>query len=137
MKLNPTIISLTLACGVLAAPALAQQAPPAVSEVIAFKLHGAEDVNQKVIDSLKAALHYATTVQGNTCTNQFKVATFAGSNSGTYVVILNCPNLEALAVSGGKVNNDAQFQKMRSDVFAKLQAAKSEDVGTSVYMDVP
>jgi hypothetical protein len=118
------------------APALAQDQGPGVSAVIAFSggLNAAADA--QLIDAVKAINTYANGFKGNPCKGRFLQATFAGTESGTYIAVIECPNMEALARSGQILNADAQFRKMNGDVGAKIQAAGGKLLSQSIYQDV-
>ena len=79
---------------------------------------------------------YANGFKGNPCKGRFLQATFAGSESGVYIAVIECPNMEALARSGQMLNADAQFRKMNGDVAAKIQAAGGKALSQSIYQDV-
>ena len=118
------------------APALAQDQGPGVSAVIAFSggLNPAADA--QLVDAVKAVNTYANGFKGNPCKGRFLQATFAGAESGAYIAVIECPNMEALARSGQMLNADAQFRKLNGDVGARIQAAGGKLLSQSVYQDV-
>jgi hypothetical protein len=118
------------------APALAQDQGPGVSAVIAFSggLNPAADA--QLMDAVKAINTYANGFKGNPCKGRFLQATFAGSEAGTYIAVIECPSMEALARSNQILNADAQFRKLNADVVAKIQAAGGKGLSRSIYQDV-
>jgi hypothetical protein len=117
-------------------PALAQDQGPAVSTVIAFSAGQNPAAEAQVIDAAKALNTYANGVKGNPCKGRFLQATLAGSESGTYIAVIECPNMEAMTRSGQVLNTDAQFRKLNGDVQAKLTAAGGKLLSQSLYQDV-
>ncbi len=135
MRLRELLVvsALLASCG---APALAQDQGPGVSAVISFSGGLNPAAEAQLIDSVKAINTYANGFKGNPCKGRFLQATFAGSESGVYIAVIECPNMEALARSGQMLNADAQFRKMNGDVAAKIQAAGGKALSQSIYQDV-
>jgi hypothetical protein len=117
-------------------PALAQDQGPGVSAVIAFSLPLNPAAAQQVTDAVKALDTYANGFKGNPCKGRFLQATYAGSDSGAYLAVIECPSMEAFARSGPMLNADAQFRKLNGDVVAKIQAAGGKLLSQSLYQDV-
>ncbi len=128
------VASALLAAG--GAPALAQDQGPGVSAVIAFSAGLNPTTEAQLVDAVKALNTYANGFKGNPCKGRFLQATFAGSDSGAYIAVIECPNMEALARSGQLLNADAQFRKMNGDVGARIQAAGGKLISQSIYQDV-
>ena len=93
----------------LAVPAgsLAQQASPAVTQVVAIDTNGKTDMilgeaeaNKKIFERL-----------GIKATRRYMQASLAGPNAGTFIVIIEYPSLSALAAAQEKLANDADWQK--------------------------
>jgi hypothetical protein len=118
------------------APALAQDQGPPVSAVIASSTGANPATATPMIDALKAIDTYVNGFKGNPCKNRLLQATFAGSNSGEYVVVIECPSMEALARRRQMLNADAQFRKLTGDLGAKRAAAGGKTLSQSIYEEV-
>ncbi len=103
------LLSLASLAIALALPAgsLAQQASPAVQQVVAIDTNGKTDVilgeaeaNKKIFERL-----------GINATRSYMQASLAGPNTGTFIVIIEYPSLSALAAAQEKLANDADWQK--------------------------
>ncbi len=93
----------------LAVPAgsLAQQASPAVTQVVAIDTNGKTDLilgeaeaNKKIFERL-----------GIKATRRYLQASLAGPNAGSFAVVIEYPSLSALAAAQEKLRNDADWQK--------------------------
>jgi hypothetical protein len=135
MRLRELLVASALlaACG---APALAQDQGPPVSAVFAFSAGLNATSNAQMADSVKALNTYANGFKGNPCKGRFLQATFAGSDSGNYIVVVECPNMDAFTRSGQVLNADAQFRKLNSDLEAKIASAGGKLLSQSLYQDV-
>jgi hypothetical protein len=135
MRLREVLVASVLFV-VGAAPALAQDLGPGVSAVIAFSAGTNPATEAQVLDAAKALNTYANGFRGNPCKGRFLQATFAGSDAGAYIAVIECPNMDALARSGQMLNADAQFRKLNGEVGAKIQAAGGKMLSQSLYQDV-
>ncbi len=118
------------------APALAQDQGPGVSAVISFSGGGSPAAEAQIMEAAKALNTYANGVKGNPCKGKLLQATFAGSESGMYIAVIECPNMEAFTRSGLVLNADAQFRKLNGDVATRVQAAGGKLLSQSLYQDV-
>ncbi len=103
------LLSLAVLGIALAVPAgsLAQQASPAVTQVVAIDTNGKTDMilgeaeaNKKIFERL-----------GIKATRRYLQASLAGPNTGTFAVVIEYPSLSALAAAQEKLANDADWQK--------------------------
>jgi hypothetical protein len=118
------------------APALAQDQNAPVSAVFAFTSGADVNATTQLTDAVKALSAYANSVKGNPCKGRFLQATFAGSEAGTYVAVIDCPSMDAFIRSGQVLNADPQFRKLNGDVVARIQAAGGKLASQSLYQEV-
>jgi hypothetical protein len=116
------------------AQALAQTPPaPAVSVVFAWTVGLDLQANGQLNDAVKALNAYTNGFKGGLCKGRFLEAAFAGPETGTQVLVVDCPNMDAFTRTSQALNADPQFQKLSADVLAKLKAAGGRSVSQSIY----
>jgi hypothetical protein len=128
------VAAVMLAAG--GAPALAQDQGTPVSAVIAWSVGMDANAATQMNDAAKALSAYANAVKGNPCRGRIMQATFAGSEAGTYVAVIECPNMDAFTRSGQILNADPQFRRLQADLTSRIQAAGGKRLSQSLYSEL-
>jgi hypothetical protein len=136
MRFRELLVASALLLAADAAPALAQDQGPPVSAVFAWSVGLDAAAGAQVNGAVKALNTYANAFKGNPCKGRFLQATFAGSEAGTYIAVIECPNMDAFSRSGQMLNADPQFRKLNADLISRLQAAGGKLLSQSLYQDV-
>ena len=63
-------------------------------------------------------------------------ASFAGSEAGTYIAVIECPNMDAFIRSGQMLNADPQFRRLQGDLVARIQAGGGKLLSQSLYSEL-
>ena len=124
---NLALVLLVGAALVMPAIASAQDAAPAISNVVTIDTKGQADVilneaanNAKIFERL-----------GIKAKRRYLQATLAGPNSGNFVVVIEYPNLAEMASAQQKLQSDAEWQKY----IDKIQAADMVIESNSVWAE--
>ncbi len=121
-------LALTLGVAIGASGVSLADESPAVTQVVTIDTKGKLDDllahakdNEKIFERL-----------GIVATRRYMRASFAGSNSGAIIVVIEYPNLASLAEAQEKLTNDAKWQKYIDKVTSLGMSIESN----SLWVDI-
>jgi hypothetical protein len=133
------ISDLFITSALLAAPAvpvLAQDQGPPISAVFSLISRGDAVTAPQLTSAVRRLNAYANSFNSNPCRGRLQQATFAGTLSGTYQVVIDCPSMDAFNRSQQVLNADPKFRQLFGDVQTKLDAAGGTLLSQSLYQEV-
>jgi hypothetical protein len=135
MKRNTILVGtlLLLAAGTGMAQSAPPSAEPAVTQIIVLDVGpNTTAAVPKLIDIMKRADTIAQKI-GNRGKARLWALTFAGDNSGKFVIAVESPNLGAMAADSAKMRATPEWQKLIADV----DESGFKVVSQSLAMEVP